>query len=156
MAEECVTIEELTDHVGIKGGAGDLDKKFSEKHLGKFAKSIANWEKFAKHLGLSDQQIMEIKTDLNLDQGMKTLKMLEKWRKKNVFKATYKKMVTICLDHDDAELALEVCQLLKDQEQAEPSAGKLIFTECLCDVAGIHMHAQEVQVEDCFLAFVMS
>ena len=112
MAEKSLTIEDLADHVGIK--PGDLDKKFSEKHLAKFAKCIANWEQFARPLGLSDQQVMEIRTDSNLNQEMKTVKMLEKWRKKNAFRATYKKVITICLELDDAELAIEVCELIKD------------------------------------------
>ena len=112
MAEQPVTIIELTDHVEIK--PEDLDKKFSEKHLAKFAKNIANWEQFAKPLGLSDQNIMEIKTDLNLDQQTKTVRMLEKWRKRNGFKATYKCMALFFLEQEDVDLAEEVCKLVKD------------------------------------------
>ena len=102
MAEDSMTFEELVDHVGIK--PEDLGRKFSEKHLTAFAKSIENWELFAKPLGLSDQNITEIRSSSNLDQLAKTVRMLEKWKKRSGFKATNKRMVKVCLEQENADL----------------------------------------------------
>ena len=119
MPMESMTIEELTEHVRIATSV--LDQRCSEDHLRKIAKKISNWEQYAKPLGLSDQDIQEIRTDNNLDYEMKTLRVLEKWTKFYGFKATYKNLVRICLEQRDAVLAEEVCKLLKNGEETQTS-----------------------------------
>ena len=119
MAMESMTIEELTEHVGIATSV--LDQRCSEDHLRKIAKKISNWEQYAKPLGLSDQDMQEIRTDNNLDYEMKTHRVLEKWTMFYGFKATYKNLMHICLDQRDAVLAEEVCKLLKDGEETQTS-----------------------------------
>ena len=86
MAMEPMSVEKLTKYVGID--TSTLDQRCSEVHLRKIAKKISNWEQYAKPLGLSDQHIQEIRTDNNLDYGMKALRVLEKWKKRNAFEAT--------------------------------------------------------------------
>ena len=115
--EQPMSVEELTEHVGIVTSA--LDQRCSEEHLGKIAKKISNWEQYAKPLGLSDQHIRDIKTDNNLEYGMKALRVLEKWKKRNAFKATYKNLIRTFLDQNDAELAEQICKLLKVGEVTE-------------------------------------
>ena len=119
MAMEPMTIEELIKHVGIPTSV--LDQRCSETHLRRIAKKISNWEQYAKPLGLSEQDIQEIRTDNNLDYEMKAHRVLEKWTKIYGFKATYKNLVHICLEQRDAVLAEEVCKLVKDGEETETS-----------------------------------
>ena len=115
--EQPMSVEELTEHVGID--TSTLDQRCSEEHLRRIAKKISNWEQYAKPLGLSHQHIQDIKTDNNLEYGMKALRVLEKWKKRNAFKATYKNLICTFLDQDDAELAEHICKLLKDGEETE-------------------------------------
>ena len=132
MAMEPMTIEKLTEHVGIDTSV--LDQRCSEEHLRKIAKKISNWEQFAKPLGLSEQDIQEIRTDNNLDYEMKALRVLEKWMKFYSFTATYANLMCICLEQRDAVLAEEVCKLLKDREETETSSkkiGKSLFSTCI-------------------------
>ena len=117
--DQPMSVEELTEHVGIATSA--LGQRCSEAHLRKIAKKISNWEQYAKPLGLSDQHIQEIRTDNNLEYGMKALQVLEKWKKRNAFKATYINLIRTFLDQDDAELAEQICKLLKDGEETETS-----------------------------------
>ena len=124
MAMEPMTIEKLTEHVGIATSV--LDQRCSEEHLRKIAKRISNWEQYAKPLGLSEQDIQEIRTDNNLDYEMKALRVLEKWTKFYSFIATYKNLVRICLEQRDAVLAEEVCKLVRMEKKLKPPIQHLL------------------------------
>ena len=130
--DQPMSVEELTEHVGI--ATSILDQRCSEVHLGKIAKKISNWEQYAKPLGLSDQHIQDIKTDNNLKYGMKALRVLEKWKKRKAFKATYKNLICTFLDQDDAELAEQLCKLLKNGEETEtsPTSGNFVSKDICC------------------------
>ena len=107
-----ITFKELTAHVGIS--ADELNKECSDDHINNISLFLANWQTVAPHLGLTEvdkEDVLEDKTKAQ-DRRYKTL---QKWKAKNVFKATYTVLVDAFLKIGRADLAEKVCRLLIDK-----------------------------------------
>ena len=107
-----VTQDELLHRVGIK--PTQLDEVCSDEHLRKIAQSLESWRELRVHLGLSRADGEEIERD-SRSEPEKRQKILQLWRDRFAFKATYKVLVEGLLSIGNAKMAETVCRLVKQQ-----------------------------------------
>ena len=79
-----------------------------------FGQLIPNWEELAPLLGLTDQEIHSIRSNMNLSDGMHVREVLKKWKSKGAFKATYWQLVMACLMIEKRGVAEKICLAIKD------------------------------------------
>ena len=106
-----VTIDQLVDHVGVSKDL--LNKPCYTEHLTTIASLLPNWQKYAENLGLSKLQIQDIKTDILLDAEMKAQRVMDRWYQLNGFKATYARLIEVCLKLKDVPLAEKICRFIE-------------------------------------------
>ena len=109
---EPVTLEELVKELRIP--MAKLDQKCTDEHL-KSISLFLDWRRVAPHLGLSDADIGEIESDKRTD-AEKRLEVLQKWKTKYGFKATFINLVNILLGIGNADHAEKVCRILLSEK----------------------------------------
>ena len=92
-----------------------LDQRCSDEHLNGISLFL-DWQNIAPHLGLSERDIKDIKSDERTEPERRR-KALLKWKMKYSYKATLKSLVMILLTVGNADNAESVCHLLKSQGQ---------------------------------------
>ena len=107
-----VTFEELIAYVGIS--ADELNKPCSDEHITSISLFPANWQTVALHLGLTETDEEGVEEEGKKAQG-KRYKTLQRWKNKNLFKATYRVLVDVFLKLSRTDLAEKVCRLLVDE-----------------------------------------
>ena len=113
LTDMAITVEELEERYQIPQGF--LDDTFTDEHAREFALSVDSWELLASHLDLSEQQIEAIKID-NESQEVKRLKVLNKWKQKFAYRATYRRLLEVLLSIDRKDLACNVCELVTSKQ----------------------------------------
>ena len=113
LTDMAITVEELEERYQIPQGL--LDDTFTDEHAREFALSVDSWELLASHLDLSEQQIEAIKID-NESQEVKRLKVLNKWKQKFAYRATYRRLLEVLLSIDRKDLACNVCELVASKQ----------------------------------------
>ncbi len=99
------------NHVGI---ARDLlEQPCSSEHIARIAPLLLNWQKYALALRLSQQQVLNIKSDHFLDPEMKAQQVLTLWKQEKGFKATYSVLIQVCLQSKLVQQAEMICNILK-------------------------------------------
>ena len=88
-----------------------LNQKCSDEHL-KSISLFLDWRNVAPHLGLSERDIEEVEFEKKTEPERR-LKVLQKWKRKYGYKATFKSFVTILLAVENADDAERVCALLQ-------------------------------------------
>ena len=116
-----VTLDELLDKVGVK--PTQLEEVCSDEHLRKIAQSLESWRELSVHLELSGADVEVIERD-KCSVPEKRQQMLQKWREKFDFKATYRVLVEGLLSIGNAKMAHTVCHLVKQQSNVR---GKFLF-----------------------------
>ena len=106
-----ITFEELIAYVGIS--ADELNKPCSDEHITSISLFLTNWQTVAPHLGLTETDEEDVEEEGKKMQD-KRYKTLQRWKDKNLFKATYRVLVDVFLKLGKANLA-EVCRLLVDE-----------------------------------------
>ncbi len=106
-----MTVKEIVDCVGIS--LKDLNKEISREHLLDIGPLLKNWKLYADLLELTSSQIQGIQVDLNLSYGMKGQEVLKLWHEKQVFKATYCRLVDVCLKLKHCDVARDICNIVK-------------------------------------------
>ena len=110
------SITELLEHYKLSDE--QLDQECCDQHLARLARSGKFlWREWAWQFGLSDQQINDIEVDVSLDGVGKAQKALNNWHDLLGFTATYRKLVEIFLEAENAVLAGEACELLNGTKQ---------------------------------------
>ena len=110
MAGAAITLDELLEDVGVC--PEKLDKHISEDHILEIAFILTEWKAVVPFLGLNENDVEAIEQEEKKEQVRK-LKALRKWRGKVGCRATYKKLVVVLLKLAKADIADEVCRLLK-------------------------------------------
>ena len=110
MAGAAITLDELLADVGVC--AEKLDKHISDDHFCEIALCMTEWKAVAPFLGLDDNDVDAIEQEQKSEQ-VRRLKALKKWKSKYGCKATYRKLVVVLLKLSKADVADEVCRLLK-------------------------------------------
>lgn len=99
-----VTFQELISHVGVSDEA--LKESCTEAHLSMIALWLPDWQMVAPHLGVS----ADVHDSTN--QQEKNQYILNQWKQRFAFKATYKRLVEVLLEIGRADVAEKVCSLL--------------------------------------------
>ena len=105
-----ITVEELLGKVGVL--PEKLNDSISDDHLREIALFLTAWRKVATYLGLSESDLDDVGQE-GKDEQEKRIKALQKWKGKFGFKATYRKLVEILLSLAKADVAENVCHLLR-------------------------------------------
>ena len=110
--DDKMTLAELLEEVKLEESA--LEVKVTEAGLDHIATKInpKNWMTYARSLGISDTTLNDAKEDIMWSKEQR-YQGLVKWKQKKAFRATYKKLVELFLDKENAELAQQVCEFLK-------------------------------------------
>ena len=103
-------LDDLLEH--CKLSKEQLKQVCVDKHLVAISKFIGCWETCASHFELTQAEIEEIKAD-GRNHEQRKLFMLQKWREKKAFLATFGALVGIFLKCDNALMAQNVCDVLK-------------------------------------------
>ena len=111
MSAEHITIKELLEE--YKLSEVSLDKEVTEDDIKKISLVVGQWELLALHLGLSEQQIEQVKRNNDLQEDLKRLCILNKWKETFAFKATYRKFLDASLSISRSGLACKVCEFIK-------------------------------------------
>ncbi len=110
--DQPITVADIVRHVGIS--EEDLDRECSDKHLLEIGIILPNWLEFAEALDLTDLEIKGIQVNPNVGFEMKPQKVLELWHDREIFRATYRRLVEICLYRfKHGKSAQKICFLLK-------------------------------------------
>ena len=104
------TLDGLLKEVGIPMSL--LEQRCSDDHLTSISLFLY-WRKVAPHLGLDETDIEEI--DSKKIEPEKRLEMLQKWKMKKSYLATFKVLVEALLKVGCADHAERVCRLLQPQ-----------------------------------------
>ena len=110
MAGAAITLDELLEDVGVC--PEKLEKHISKEHICEIALILTEWKAVVPFLGLDENDVEAIEQEEKKEQVRK-LKALRKWRGKDGCRATYKKLVVVLLKLAKADIADEVCRLLK-------------------------------------------
>ena len=113
LTDMAITVKKLEERYQIPQGL--LDDTFTDEHAKEFALSVDSWELLASHLDLSEQQIEAIKID-NKSQEVRRLKVLNKWKQKFAYHATYRRLLEVLLSIDRKDLACNVCELVTSKQ----------------------------------------
>ena len=103
------TLEGLVKEVRISLAL--LDQRCTDDHL-KSISLFLDWRRVAPHLGLSERDIQDVKFEKRTESE-KRLGVLQKWKTKYSYMATFKNLVEALLTVQNADDAERVCRLLQ-------------------------------------------
>ena len=106
-----MSFDQLVEHVRVNKDS--LEQECSDELLREMAAHIPNWLKYARALGLTEQQITGVKSDPLLDNEMKPQEVLRLWKRANAYRATYSVLVKICLKQGDSDVGERICETIK-------------------------------------------
>ena len=105
-----ITLEELLKEVSVH--SEKLNESISDDHLHEIVLFLTSWQTVASKLCLSEIDQDAIEREGKNEEDKKR-KVLQKWKGKYAFKATYRKLVEALLSLAKADVAEKVCRLLK-------------------------------------------
>ena len=105
-----ITIEELLEETEID--PEKLSASISDDHLRAIAIFLTSWRKVATYLGLSENDLGDVEQE-GKDEQDKRIKVLQIWKGKFAFKATYRMLVEVLFQLAKADVAEKVLLLLK-------------------------------------------
>ena len=88
-----------------------LDTELSEGHLGEVSRIIDNHHIVGPELGLSRQEMTTISSDVH-GMELQKIEMLRVWKRKCVWRATYRILIEAFLRCNRGDYARKVCELL--------------------------------------------
>ena len=105
-----IDLEELLKEVGVR--LEKLNESISDDHLHAIALFLTSWQTVASKLSLNEVDQDAIEREGKSEEDKKR-KVLQKWKGKFAFKATYRMLVEALLSLAKADVAEKVCHLLK-------------------------------------------
>ena len=105
-----ITLKALMKEVGVC--PEKLNESINDDHLHAIAIFLTSWRKVSTYLGLSKNDLDDVEQE-GKDEQDKRLKSLQKWKGKFGFTASYRKLVEVLLSLTMADVAENVCRLLK-------------------------------------------
>lgn len=112
MATIGISLQDLIDRFHFS--QDQLDMEVNEEHLREVSKIIDDHEILGNELGLSESEMSAINSDAN--KQLQRMKMLNKWKQKFAFKATYGKLIGALVKCSRGSDAQKVCELLAQSE----------------------------------------
>ena len=111
MSLSTLKVEDLIAKSGVK----NIDKECSDNDILEFGDFCDPWELVGKYLRLGESELSAIAED-NRTVSLRRLGVLQKWKSKLAFKATYRVLIDALLKCGKAHQALQVCQILAQRE----------------------------------------
>lgn len=110
---EGVTVDRLQQRYDLSVNL--LQKECTSEDIQEIALFLESWKLLAPRLGLKKEQIQAV--DKNADsEEEKRVALLEKWKEKFAFMATYQRLIEAFLAIERADIACKVCEtVLKSQ-----------------------------------------
>ena len=105
-----ITLDDLLKETEIC--AEKLNQSTSDEHLRAIAIFLTSWRTVAAYLGLSENDLEAVERQRK-DEQDRRLNVLQRWKGKFGFKATYRKLVEVLLSLAKADIAEKICRLLK-------------------------------------------
>ena len=105
-----------------------LDCEISQEQISEVSMLLDDWKKFARDAGLSEPTVIEIERG-EFDESGRRYKALYVWCQKNAFLATYSEILSILLRIDRADIAEEVCRILKEDSRSSTSGKAFLLFE---------------------------
>ena len=105
-----ITLDELLEETQVC--PRKLNECASDNHIREIALLLPSWRRVAEYLELNENDLDDVEQD-GKDEQDKRLKVLQKWKRKFGFKATYMKLVAVLLSLARADIAEKICYLLK-------------------------------------------
>ena len=102
-----LTLEDLIAEFGVK----NIDKECSDEDILAFKDFCDPWEEVGTALRLSAADISAIAEDHRI-ASLRRLGVLQKWKSKFAFKATYRALITALLECNKGDKARQVYRIL--------------------------------------------
>ena len=102
-----ISLQDLIERFNLSGAL--LDASLSDEHLRDVSRIIADQKSLGSELGLT---LADMTTINQQPPEHQRLAMLEKWKQKFDWTATYRKIIDALLKCSRADLARQVCELL--------------------------------------------
>ena len=112
VSQSGISVEEATDRAGVR--LDILLKECLVKPVD-LASFCVKWKLIGKHVGLTEADIAAIDGD-NRTVEEKRVGMLEKWKSKFAYKATYRALIEALLAEGRSTDAIEACKVIKAAE----------------------------------------
>ena len=119
MTTQCVkismsfTVEQLAEKAGVS--LGYLNRQISGQHVLEFAKHCSIYQLIGPQLGLEEQELSDIEDDYKKAE-LKRRAVLERWKKKKTFEATYRRFLEALIKCDWNNNAYQACCTLAKEE----------------------------------------
>ena len=108
-----VTVDDLVAEAGVRDI--DLNQECLSSDLLVLSKVCDPWQLVGEHLQLTPPQISAIDEE-NRSVDMKRLRVLQKWKERFAYKATYRVLVEALLACEKVQQAREVCKILAQKQ----------------------------------------
>ena len=108
-----ISIEEATDSAGV--GIDVLSKVCSDAVSLDLANFCVQWKSIGRRVGLTEGDLTAIDEDKKTAKE-KRVGMLNEWKSKFAFKATYRALIEALLAEGRSAEAVEVCKVIKAAE----------------------------------------
>ena len=108
MAAPVISLEDLIARFQL---SRQLDMEIREEHLGEVSRIIDNHQIVGPELGLFQQEMTAICSDVN-GVELQKIEMLRIWKQKYLWRATYRKLIEAFLRCSRGDHARKVCELL--------------------------------------------
>ena len=108
-----ITFENLLGRFTDLSGES-LDRECTDQHITDLSQHLDKWKILASYLELTQPEVDEVDSDGKYERE-KRLKILQKWKRKFAYKATYRKLIHALLNSavGRADLAQKVCEMLQ-------------------------------------------
>jgi len=108
MAKGEVTLQDFAKHFSVSEKL--MDTTVSDEHTRQVSRFLP-WRAVAHYLELDDPEVEAVDFDGKNEED-KRFKLLQVWKRKFAFKATYKRLIEALLESGRADHAEKVCKLL--------------------------------------------
>lgn len=100
------TVEQVAEKAGV--GLEILNEEVSDRHVLELAKFFSSFEELGPYLGLERRELDDIDEDKR-NTPLKRRELVQKWKDKYAFEATYRKFVEALLNCGWNNMAYKVC-----------------------------------------------
>ena len=108
-SQSAFSVEDVAAEAGV--GLDVLSRECSQDVLLKLANLCNHWTLIARHLGLKEHEITAVDDDLKTTDE-KRVAMLDKWKEKCAFRATYHVFIEALLAAGRTQGAVEACKAI--------------------------------------------
>ena len=107
-----VTLNELLQHHGLS--EDDLNQEVASDKIHEISSLLTDdWRLLAPNMNLTDAEVKVIERDNQLEEELRKIGFLKKWKKKQSIRATYRVLVDVLMSNNNSNDASKVCELVQ-------------------------------------------